>query len=296
MDISLPCISCMIAKTVRQLQEYPPETARKCLNEVLAMMSQLEPGTTAPLADFRKEAIIRKYFPKTENLSGVKQHYNQKMMELLPQLREQTAKAADPLALAIALAIAGNYIDFGTMDRVEEDQLDHLLEEASSVILPAQALTAFKAELAVSGNVVYLHDNCGEIVLDKLLLEQMDAFDVKVTSIVRGAPVINDATVEDAAFCGIDAIGNGSSIAGTDLKLIGEEAAKAIREADMIISKGQANFETLYGNGLPVWYLFLCKCDYFSSRFGLEKFKPVFAHENQIGQILRRRKECQIDD
>jgi len=135
---------------------------------------------------------------------------------------------------------------------------------------------------------VYLHDNCGEIVLDKLLLREISRFDVQVTSIVRGAPVINDATVEDAAFCGIEAIGNGSAVAGTDLSLISEEALSILCSADVIISKGQANFETLYGNNLPAYYIFLCKCDYFSSRFGLEKFKPVFARESSIGRMLHR--------
>ena len=109
---------------------------------------------------------------------------------------------------------------------------------------------------------------------------------VKVTAIVRGEPVVNDADLEAAHYVGLDRIvnvtGNGSGIAGTDLADISEEAEQLIRDADLIVSKGQGNFETIHGCGLNIYYLFLCKCDWFVQKFQAERFQGMFINERSI--------------
>jgi len=101
---------------------------------------------------------------------------------------------------------------------------------------------------------------------------------------VRGGEVINDATMIDAqdvhlqSICHV--IDNGIAMAGTDIRHISQQAFQAIQDADIILAKGQANFETLCGNGLPVYYLLLCKCDLFAERFSLPKYKGVLFHED----------------
>ena len=131
-------------------------------------------------------------------------------------------------------------------------------------------------------------DNCGEIVLDKLLLEsiQKAAPYVKCTVIVRGEPVLNDATMDDALQVGIEKCGkvipNGTNIAGTYIPWVSAEAKKALDEADILISKGQGNFESLHGCGLNIYYLFLCKCQWFMERFGLPQYSGVFINEKDL--------------
>ena len=143
-------------------------------------------------------------------------------------------------------------------------------------------------ELNSAKKLIFLTDNCGEIVLDKLLLETI----VKVyphlecTIIVRGEPVLNDATMEDALQVGIEACGkvipNGTNIAGTYIPWISAEARQVMEEADMLISKGQGNFESLHGCGLNIYYLFLCKCQWFMERFGLPQYSGVFINEKDL--------------
>lgn len=109
---------------------------------------------------------------------------------------------------------------------------------------------------------------------------------LRITAIVRGEDVINDATLEDAREVGLTdlvlCIGNGNAAPGTVIKRLSREAKEALYSADVIISKGQGNFESLYGEGLTPWYLFLCKCELFVRRFGLAQYESVFAREDRI--------------
>jgi uncharacterized protein with ATP-grasp and redox domains len=133
--------------------------------------------------------------------------------------------------------------------------------------------------------LVYLTDNCGEIVIDKLMIEQICKInpELHVTVIVRGKEILNDATMEDAIQVGLDQIttvtGNGSNIAGTCLDEISEEAKNLIEQADFIISKGQGNFETLQECGLNIYYLFLCKCMMFANRFQVPRFTGMLLND-----------------
>ena len=140
--------------------------------------------------------------------------------------------------------------------------------------------------------MVYLTDNCGEIVLDKILIRQImkEYPKVRVTVIVRGKPALNDATMEDARETGLSditaVIGNGSGITGTWLPEISEEAREMIDAADLILSKGQGNFETLQGCGKNIYYMFLCKCRLFVERFQKKQFEGVLANELRCREIM----------
>ena len=147
---------------------------------------------------------------------------------------------------------------------------------------------ALMADLQKGHSVVYLLDNCGEIVMDKLLIRAIQkAFPaLQITAIVRGLPVSNDATVEDAIQVGltevVSVIGNGNGLAGTSLEHLSPEARKAVDEADVILSKGQGNFETLNGCGLNVYYIFMCKCDMFARRFQVPRFSGILVNDHHL--------------
>ena len=282
MEISAECISCLIDKGVRQLAGYHDPQKRECMREILKMMSELEPEASAPLAVCRMEDIIRRYYPQHDAYEKRKRYDNERMMALKPRLAAQVQQPADPLAIAVWYAMMGNYIDFGALQKVEDEKLNALLEE--DIQLPADEMACLAGELERAKKVAYLHDNCGEIVLDTLLLDEIHRqFSCEVMSIVRGSPVLNDATGADARLCGIERyIDNGTAIAGTEFSLIRQEARSWIEESDVIISKGQGNFETLYGHGMNVYYLFLCKCEYFTRRFGMKQFQGILVNERRM--------------
>ena len=171
------------------------------------------------------------------------------------------------------------------MENVEEEVLQTILDRAKDEKVSREIYRSFREDLDRARTLVYLTDNCGEIVLDKLFIKLLKERyeNLQITVIVRGKDVINDATMEDAEEVGltdlVTCIGNGSDAPGTVLEEISEEARRHILQADVIISKGQGNFESLAGCGLHPYFLFLCKCDLFTERFGLERFSSVFMKE-----------------
>ena len=135
---------------------------------------------------------------------------------------------------------------------------------------------------------MYVTDNCGEIVLDKIFIKHIkEAYPhLQITTMVRGKNVLNDATLEDAEEVGlkdiVPCIGNGNGAAGTVMRSLCEEARKMLLGADVIISKGQGNFESLWGEELNPYFFFLCKCKLFVRRFGLEQYASVFKREERL--------------
>lgn len=233
----------------------------------------------------RINGIKRGYYGEVPEYREEKERFNRLMLSLADKIEEEILKSQDPLAAAIRYARAGNYIDFGALPEVKEELLLELLEKAGKDELEEETYRRFRAELKPGNRLVYLTDNCGEIVMDKLLVRELKRSfpDLSVTVIVRGAPVLNDATLEDAEFVGLDreakVIGNGNDVAGTYLAALSWEAKEKLEQADLIIAKGQGNFETLKGCGLNIYYLFLCKCELFVERFGMEQYKGVFVNE-----------------
>ena len=204
------------------------------------------------------------------------------------EIEQKIESASDPLMECIRYVCAGNYIDFSAVENVNKEVLASLLEKASLEQVPEDEFREFRLDLKRAETLVYLTDNCGEIVLDKLFIRHLkkEFPRLQITAMVRGSDVLNDATMEDAEATGLTAlvpcIGNGSSAPGTVLKNLSSDARRLLLDADMIIAKGQGNFESLYGEGLNPYYFFLCKCELFVQRFGLKQFAPVFAREDRI--------------
>src|SRR5699024_2847071 len=140
------------------------------------------------------------------------------------------------------------------------------------------------ADVRSARHLVYACDNCGEVVLDRLLMEEMKKENpgLQITALVRGENVLNDVSAEDARAVGLDRVaeivGNGSNIGGTQMAYLSDEAREAMLDADLIISKGQGNFETLTGAGLNVYYLFLAKCPNYTKWFGMEHMSGQLLH------------------
>lgn len=280
------CKECLLRSEERKVeQEQNWEKKQLFLDQVRAALrdEDLELSPPEYLAEFTE--LYERHFGAQTAVDPLKRHFNELMLKKEPEIRKRIEASEDPVATAIQAAQARNYIDYIALGEIDGDQLEQLLFQNREKGLKPEVYDSFKADLSSAKNLVYITDNCGEIVVDKVLIQELKKFypQVDVTVIVRGAGVANDASMEDAVQVGLSdearVIGNGTRIAGTSLNRISREAKEIIGRADVIIAKGQGNYETLSGCGLNVYYLFLCKCDYFVKRFEGEYLQHMFIKE-----------------
>lgn len=282
------CVRCLIDKHLNAAPAGTPDNVRlDYMQRALSLLADAPRDAGAPVLVHALDALKLEMFGIRKSFEDVKVHFNRLMLAREAAIDACIRAAQDPLEAAIQYAMIGNYIDFGAMENVDEKALEHLLAVPQAFALPQETYERLRKTLRSSRRLAYLTDNCGEIVLDKLLIRTIQRLypDIEITVLVRGAPVLNDATMEDALQVGMDALcpvmGNGSAIAGTHLPALSEQAGRVLDEADVILSKGQANYETMRGCGRNVFYIFLCKCDLFASRFGVAKFTGMMVHDSQ---------------
>ncbi len=211
---------------------------------------------------------------------------NRFVMERMDTIRQKVFSAPDPVLAGLQFSILGNYLDFAALQgKVSFDTLADMLDKALEMELDAPTVADLKRELKNGRKLLYLTDNAGEIGFDRVFAEAIrEAFPhLQITFCVRGDIAQNDATREDAAEVGIPfpVIDNGNRVPGTQLDLLGEEAKKAMEEADVILAKGMANCETMLGCGYNIYYAFLIKCQRFVSQFGKPMFTPMIVKERQ---------------
>ncbi len=289
------CINCILNKFLGKVPSSTDEKIKLSFaKQLLKIIADADNCVSAPEIVAAATALKNKFFGFTDDFAEIKTHFNRLMLSKESEVAEKTAASHDPLKTAVQFAMLGNYIDFGAMDSVNEDLLSKLLTDAENIALDEQEYNNFITDLKTAKQLVYLTDNCGEVVLDKLLIKQIKQHfpSLMVTVLVRGEAVLNDATHEDAVAVGLTDIAtvmsNGTNIAGTCLERLSQEAKTTVENADIIISKGQGNFETLHDCGLNVYYLFLCKCSLFSERFKVPKLTGMFLNDRRMSKSLRR--------
>ncbi len=283
------CISCLLKS---RLEDFPEGTSRaqqiEYMQRVLNAISEAPKTVGAPTIVYSINQIQKDIFGFTKNFSHVKHYFNELMLRKMSVMKEQLANSSDSLKLAIQYAMVGNYIDFGAMNSVDEEKLQKFLDTAAENPVDEAEYDNFKTDLKNAVKIVFLTDNCGEIVTDRVLLEEIQKQNpaVKITVIVRGMEVLNDATMDDAIQVGLtenfEVIGNGSGVAGTDFTMISEEARSKLDEADLIVAKGQGNFETMQMCRKNVYYIFMCKCMMFAKRFQVPQFYGMFINDKNI--------------
>ncbi len=283
------CLPCLAGRYLEKYPEYATEEEKLTyMRRVLRLLLEAPVTDASPVIVKRINDVRQEMFGLTDEYADVKQYFNQVMLGYEKNISQKIADAPDPLLSALQYAAAGNYIDFGAMKTVEEERLSQLLNEADYITFSEVACAALREDLSTAARLVFLTDNCGEIVMDKLLIQTILLLypQLEVTVLVKGGPVLNDATIEDAVQVGltrlVQVIGNGNRIAGTWEPALSEEAAAAFDSADIILSKGQANYETLRLCGKNVYYLFLCKCDMFASQFGIPRLTAVLIREKML--------------
>lgn len=283
------CINCLINRYAYDYPENCNEANKlKYTQAVLEILAKAGEYESAPMLVERIDLKRHELFGSKKDFTEIKKHYNTLMLSIENRINDRIDQSEKPLISAVKYAIMGNYIDFGAMKSVDENKLLSLLDTAEDISLNENELSKFCQELSEAKKLTYLTDNCGEIVLDKLLIKTIlkSCPELEINVITRGYPVLNDATQEDAKQVGLNDLvsvtGNGTAIGGTCLERISSEATEKIYSADLVIAKGQGNFETLRFCGKNIYYLFMCKCKMFAENFGVPLYSGILTNDLRL--------------
>lgn len=282
------CIACNLSKQEKKIRDYEDESKKKeFIQKVLEVLCKYGTKESTPMLDKRIKDISDQYYKEEKDYVALKHKYNQYMLKREDEIR-QKIKESGSMQDYIKYVCVGNYIDFGITGNIDDQMLEDLLDKAGTLQISESEVKHLKEDLSNAKTLLYITDNCGEIVLDKIFIQYLkeEYKDLEITVMVRGGLAINDATIEDAKEVGltdiVPVIGNGTAIAGTVKNALSKEAREKLETSDVIIAKGMGNFESMFEEGINPYYLFLCKCDLFTTRFGVQLFDPIFCKEERL--------------
>jgi len=246
-----------------------PAVHEQLMRDMLRLASEMDLSQSPPVMAQLIHRRLRQMVGVEDPYRQAKERLNRIALELLPALRVEVQTANDPLSMAVRLAIAGNVIDMGIHGIVSEADVRQAIQHALEEPFLGE-IVRFRQAVAEAQTILYLADNAGEIAFDRLLIEQLGP--ERVTLVVRGAPVINDVTLADAQAVELDEIvtiiDNGSDAPGTLLDDCSPEFRRFFAEADLILAKGQGNYESLSDNPAPIFFLFKVKCAVIAAHVG----------------------------
>ena len=284
MKTHLECIPCFIKQSLEsaRMATDDEEIQTEVLKEVMKHLQNISFTNSPPEISREVHQIIRRVTKSKDPYKKVKDQSNEMAKKEYPHLKKLVRESDDPLLMAIKLSIVGNVIDFGTMNRFN---VDDMIDNAVKREFDGSSYSKFKNTLKKSETVLFLADNTGEIFFDKLLLEELSNKQKKITYVVKANPIINDATVEDAHLAGIDKLatiiegdaGQKLSSPGMILSYASKKFLELFESSDMIISKGQGNYEGLSDVDREVFFMLLVKC-------------PLVAQDihSEVGKLILR--------
>jgi uncharacterized protein with ATP-grasp and redox domains len=281
MKTCLDCIPCFFKQTLEaaRIAGADAQTQRHILNEVASVIPSFRLEASPPEMARMIHRVIREITGRDDPYLQLKKQSNQFAMGIYDKLIRKRENSADKLLTSVELAIAGNIIDYGAKNSLNvNEELEKILADEHRKIRHESAglfqFDEFKSTLKQAKNILYLADNAGEIVFDRVLLEiiRKQYPEIKIRFAVKEKPAINDALVQDALDCGIhevaEVISSGSDAPGTLLPYCSDAFRNLFLEADMVISKGQGNYETLSGELRSVFFLLLAKCPVIADHIG----------------------------
>lgn len=284
----IPCFVRQVLDSVRMTTD-DEQIQEKVLREALYLGSKMDLSQSPPAMAQKIHRFIREITGVKDPYLEVKNRFNKLGLQMYPELKQQVETSADPLETAVRLAIAGNIIDFGVNSVVEQSQVEKAIAESLTEPLDMEAMEEFRDATSQAEDILYLGDNAGEIVFDRLLIEQLPY--EKITFAVKGGPILNDATIEDAQVVGltdiVNVIDNGSDAPGTILESCSEAFRRRFDKSDLIIAKGQGNFETLCDVDKNLFFMLKPKCVVLARHLGCEIGSLVLARANHSEFIER---------
>jgi uncharacterized protein with ATP-grasp and redox domains len=285
MRIYLDCIPCFVRQALdaARLATDDEQIHERVVRGVLRLAADLDMGQSPPSIGQQIHRLIRNLVGQDDPYRKIKSRFNNLALKLYPELRKQIVSSNNRLETAIRLAIAGNIIDFGVNGSVNESDLNRAISDSLTADFDSMQLQSFQDAIEQAEEILYLADNAGEIVFDRLLIEQLPY--EKVTVVVKGKPVINDATRKDAMAAGlpriVEVIDNGSDGPGTILESCSQSFRYRFDKENLVIAKGQGNYETLSDIDKNIFFILKAKC-------------PVIARDLscEAGEMILRRNEA----
>ncbi len=282
------CVTCQIKKQQEAVGAFLPDaqTQLEYMRMVCDTVAENLMTDSPSLILYKIQKNAERFVEPFDLFKKEKQLFNSFVLPEQDKIYQRILSSRDPLLTALLTSMTGNYIDSGTVKDINKNTLYDIMFDFEKLNCDICAYEQIKRNIEQSNKIVVLHDNCGEVVLDKLLIRYIKSVypEKEVVSIVRGDNVLNDVTVVEAEQVGLNeysrVVSSGVAIAGTELDWISKEALGEIQSADFIIAKGQGNFETLCGSGLPIAYLFLCKCPLLCYRFNCKPLTGVMKLED----------------
>ncbi len=278
----LECVSCFLRQALdaSRMVTRDPVVHERVVRETLRLTAEMPFDRSPPWMGQQIHRLLREATHNPDPYHEVKKRSNALALTLYPTLEERVRTSPDPFALAVSLATAGNVIDFGCRSEVSDDDVHQAIEDALDGQLDSTAVADLRRRVREARDILYLADNAGEIVFDRLLIDQMPHD--RVTLVVRGSPVINDATREDAEAAGLSSLvtvmDNGSDVPGTILESCSPAFRARFGKSDLVIAKGQGNYETLSGEHPQVVFLFKAKCPVVARDVGCEVGQLIVCH------------------
>jgi uncharacterized protein with ATP-grasp and redox domains len=283
------CVPCFMRGAIEtaRLLDLPSADQQRFACEAGSLAARHDPRCSPPMLGQQVQRCLRA-IAGPDPYAAIKATSNALAWRLLPEVADRVASAQDRFEAALRYSIAGNCIDFGKGHGIGEPEVLATLERLVDIRLEAELVNRVRRLCTAAQRIVFLADNAGEVVFDRLLLERLPAG--RVTVIVRGGPVINDATMADAIQARLTdfarVIDNGSDAPGTVVTDLTQPAWEALAEADLVIAKGQGNYESLEPSSRDHVHLLLVKCAVVANQTGLAQGAPAIIHHP--GHLSRR--------
>ena len=286
--IDTQCLLCHLRRNLETVKPLGTEAqAMAFAKDLMRLYLEAPEGVASPWFNPQTSDLMLKHYGlPLDRMKAEKELSNRFVLERMDLIREKVQSAADPVFAGLQFSILGNYLDFAALQgQVSFEKLEQMLDTAFDLELDREVYADFCKELETGKKLLYLTDNAGEIGFDRIFAEEIARKypHLEITFCVRGEIIINDATRADAEAVGIPfpVIDNGNRVPGTQIDLLGKEAREALNAADVILAKGMANCETMFGCGYNVYYAFLVKCQRFVEQFQKPMLTPMLVKEKE---------------
>ncbi|MBA7613723.1 hypothetical protein ES703_20979 [subsurface metagenome] len=264
MKLDLECIPCYIRQALEatRMATNDKKLQEKILRKCLISASKFDTHDIGFLTHYRIHKIIKKVAPGGDPYRDEKQKFNNICLSMTDKIKQIIAESNIPFETSLRIALAGNIIDLGPGINLNADIIRRVIEQALSQQLDKDKIKMLKEEISFRKKILYIGDNAGEIVFDKFFIEHLPKN--KITYVVRGKPAMNDATMEDAKMVGmhniVRVITTGVDIPAAALPLCSKDFLNEYENSDLVIAKGQGNYEALSNEKKNIFFLLKIKC------------------------------------
>lgn len=282
MRIQEKCIPCIVNQSIKVADMVGLKDKNELLRKVFTYLSKVDfnsSSTPELIGEIFK--ILKKETGSEDPYKETREHYNKMFLEQIPDLEQEINVVENPFIEAIKYAIIGNVIDFNPIHNILLSDINACFSQLKGEQLEINDSNLLMQEIMNAGTILYLGDNCGEICLDKILIKKIKELNpsCQVFFAARGEAVVNDSLEEDAYFVGIGdfatVISNGDSSMGTVLYRTSKRFQEIYHKADIVIAKGQANYECLSNENENIYFLLMTKCGVIANDIGVQELKMI---------------------